>query len=121
MDVRSLMRRSAQYYAGKDAIVHGARRVTFAQAWQRGIRLANGLIGLGIGPGDRVGVLEDNALEASDIFAGAAIANAVRVPLYPRNSPEAHLHMLGHTDCKVVVVAAHTPMRSRPSAPNCPS
>jgi len=107
MDVRSLMRRSAQFYARKEAIVHGNRRISFARAWQRGVRMANGLIGLGLKPGDRVGVLEDNSLEASDIFTGAAIANTVRVPLYPRNSAEAHLHMLGHTNCKAVVVSAN--------------
>lgn len=107
MDVRSVMRRSAQFYANKEAIVHGSRRLTFAQAWERAIRMANGLIALGMQPGDRVGVLEDNSLEASDIFVGAAIANVVRVPLYPRNSREAHLHMLDHTQCKVLVVGAN--------------
>ncbi len=48
-------------------------------------------------PGDRVGVLEDNAIEAQDFFAGAAAAGLVRVPLYARNSADSHLHMLGHT------------------------
>lgn len=107
MDVRTLMRRSAQIYGKREAVVHGGRRLTFAAAWERGIRLANGLIGLGVRPGDRVGVLEDNSLEAADFFLGAAIANAVRVPLYPRNSRDSHLHMLRHTDCKVLVVGAN--------------
>lgn len=106
MDVRTLMRRAAQHYSGYDAIVHGSRRLTFAQAWQRGVRLANGLRSLGVEPGDRVGVLEDNGIEAGDLFAGAAVANAVRVPLYPRNGRDAHLHMLGHTNCKVLLVSA---------------
>jgi hypothetical protein len=29
----------------------------------------------------------------------------VRVPLYPRNARESHLHMLAHTGCHAVVVA----------------
>jgi len=29
----------------------------------------------------------------------------VRVPLYPRNARESHVHMLGHTGCRAVVVA----------------
>ncbi|MDP6377592.1 MAG: AMP-binding protein [Pseudomonadales bacterium] len=106
MDVRTLMGRAARHYSTREAIVHNDRRLTFAEAWSRGVRLANGLRALGIQPGDRVGVLEDNSVEAADLFQGAAIANAVRVPLYPRNGRPAHLHMLGHTSCKVLLVSA---------------
>ena len=106
MDVRTLMRRAALHFSDSEAIVHNDRRFTFAQAWQRGIRLANGLRALGLEPGDRVGVLEDNSIEAADLFQGAAAANLVRVPLYPRNGRPAHLHMLGHTNCKVVLVSS---------------
>ncbi|MBL0899830.1 MAG: acyl--CoA ligase, partial [Reyranella sp.] len=105
MDVRTQMRNAARYNAAREAVVAGERRLTFAQAWERGVRLANGLLGLGLRPQDRVGVLEDNTLESSDFFLGAAIGNLVRVPLYPRNAPESHLHMLSHTGCRAVVVA----------------
>lgn len=105
MDVRTLMGRAAAHYANREAVVHGDRRLTFAEAWKRGTRLANGLLANGLKPSDRVGVLEDNSIEAQDLFAGAAIANLVRVPLYPRNGREAHLHMLGHTNCRVVLVS----------------
>lgn len=105
MDVRTQMRSAARYNARREAIVAGDRRLTFDEAWQRGLRLANGLRALGLAPHDRVGVLEDNSLESSDFFLAAAIANLVRVPLYPRNSRESHIHMLGHTGCKAVVVA----------------
>lgn len=67
--------------------------------------MANGLLALGLEPGDRVGVLEDNTFESVDFFCGAAAANLVRVPLYPRNGREAHVHMLSHTGCKAVVVS----------------
>lgn len=106
MDVRGLMRQSAQFNAKRTAIVHGEQRLTFALAWERGCRLANGLLGMGLAPGDRVGVLEDNSVEAQDVFAGAAAAGLVRVPLYARNSPESHEHMLGHTGCRGLVVSA---------------
>lgn len=105
MDVRTQMRSAAQRNARRTAIVASGRRLSFAQAWERGIRLANALRALGIQPQDRVGVLEDNCLESADFFLGAAIANVVRVPLYPRNARAAHVHMLGHTGCKAVVVA----------------
>ncbi len=107
MDVRTLMRRAAQHYSSREAVVHGERRLTFEAAWRRGVQLANGLLDLGLEPGDRVGVLEDNSIEAADLFQGAAIANLVRVPLYPRNGRAAHLHMLGHTNCRALLVSKH--------------
>ncbi len=107
MDLRTLMRRAASFHSSREAVVHEERRLSFAEAWKRGLHMANALASLGLKPGDRVGVLEDNSIEAQDIFAGAVAANVVRVPLYPRNGREAHLHMLGHTNCRVLFVAEH--------------
>lgn len=107
MDVRSLMRRSATFHADQVAVIDGDTRFSFGQAWARGLRMANALLGLGLAPGDRVGVLEDNTFESVDLFCGAAAANLVRVPLYPRNSRDAHRHMLDHTGCRAVVVSAN--------------
>ena len=107
MDVTSAMRRAATFFADREAVVHGKDRLTFAAAWERGCRMANGLIALGLKPGDRVAVLEDNSKEAADFFLGAGIANLVRVPLYPRNSREAHLHMVGHTGCRALLVGGN--------------
>lgn len=106
MDVRTLMRRSAGFHADHVAVIESGRRLTYAEAWARGLRMANALLSLGLEPGDRVGVLEDNTLESVDFFAGTAAANLVRVPLYPRNGAEAHEHMLSHTGCRAVVVSA---------------
>jgi len=111
MDVRSLMRQSATLNASRTAVVHvsesGTRRLDFAEAWSRGLRMANALADLGLQPGDRIGVLEDNSIGAQDFFAGAAAGGFVRVPLYARNAPESHHHMLDHTGCRAVVVAGH--------------
>jgi acyl-CoA synthetase (AMP-forming)/AMP-acid ligase II len=58
---------------------------------------------MGVQPGDRVAGLEDNNLGAADFLVGCAVAGAVRVPLYPRNSRTAHQYMVEHTQCKVVL------------------
>ncbi|HAD24190.1 MAG TPA: AMP-dependent synthetase [Alphaproteobacteria bacterium] len=105
MDVRTQMRRAAEFYGDYEAVVAGDRRLSFGEAWDRGVRLANALIALGIRPGERVGVLEDNSIEAADFYIAGAVANIVRVPLYPRNGREAHEHMLGHTNCRALLVA----------------
>src|SRR5882757_4548989 len=97
------MRQAARLKSRWPAVITETRTITFADAWERGVRLAHALRALGVQPGDRVGGLEDNNLGCADFYLGAAIAGAVRVPLYPRNSREAHGHMVAGTDCKVVV------------------
>jgi acyl-CoA synthetase (AMP-forming)/AMP-acid ligase II len=105
LDVRSAMRRSARFHRDRTAIVSDGVELTFGEVWQRGLRLANALIAAGLQPGDRVAVLEDNCVEAADFYVGSVAANLVRVPLYRRNSAEAHYGMLAGTQCKAVVVS----------------
>ena len=103
MDVPSLMRQSVGFHADRPALVAGAHTLTFGEAWERGVRVANGLRAAGLRPGDRVAAVEDNTLGAADLFLGAAIAGAVRVPLYPRSSREAHAVMMEQTGTTLVV------------------
>ncbi|MEG3599615.1 MAG: AMP-binding protein, partial [Actinomycetota bacterium] len=111
MDVRSLMRQAAHLNSHRPAIIYTdgttSEHLSFAEAWQRGVRMANALLELDLHPGDRIGVLEDNSIGAQDFFAGAAAGGFVRVPLYARNSVDSHHHMLDHTGCRAVVVADH--------------
>jgi acyl-CoA synthetase (AMP-forming)/AMP-acid ligase II len=103
MDVPSLMRQSLGFHRDRVAIITEDRTLTFAEAWDRGVRLANGLRALGVQPGDRVAGVEDNNLGAADLFLGAAIAGAVRVPLYARNTRRSHGQMIEQTQTKVVL------------------
>ena len=106
IDVRTAMRRAAVFNKDRVAIISESGSLTFAEAWDRGIQFANALQSLGAKSGDRIAVLEDNCLASSDFFLGTAISNTVRVPLYKRNSEEAHGHMLRQSGCKILVVGA---------------
>lgn len=106
IDVRTAMRRAAGFHRDRPAVTAGDRTLTFAEAWERGVRFANALISLGAKPGDRIAVLEDNVLASSDFFLGTAISNTVRVPLYRRNSEESHGHMLRQSGSTILVVGA---------------
>ena len=68
LTVTSLMRQSARYNAHRIAVRFKHQQLTYAQAWQRGVKLANWLLALNLKPGDRVGILEDNSLEAQDCY-----------------------------------------------------
>lgn len=100
----SVLHRASQYYADRPAIRYSGGELTFREAWTRGQRLAAALVDLGLGPQDRVATLEDNRIGSVDAYLGAAAANLVRVPLYPRNSIEAHAHMLALTKAPVLLV-----------------
>ena len=55
LDVRTAMRRSAMFHTDLVAIRSGDRELTYGQAWERGVRLANALLGLGLQAGDQGG------------------------------------------------------------------
>jgi acyl-CoA synthetase (AMP-forming)/AMP-acid ligase II len=105
-DVRTAMRNAATFNSHRTAVISQGRSLSYAQAWDRGLRFAQALISLGARPGDRIAVLEDNCLASSDFFLATAISNTVRVPLYKRNSRESHAHMLRESGCRIAVVNA---------------
>jgi acyl-CoA synthetase (AMP-forming)/AMP-acid ligase II len=98
------MRRAAQQFARRIAVVHEDRKLTFAEAWERGVRLANALRAMGLQPGDRVAQLQSNSIEAVDGLLACTIANLVRVPLYARNARRTHIEMLEGDGCRVLIV-----------------
>ncbi len=57
------------------------RSLTFGQWNDRACRLANGLQGLGLAKGERIAVLAFNRLEWAEIYAAAAKAGLVAVPI----------------------------------------
>lgn len=106
MNVRTILRTSCGFHADLTAAVADERRITFAQAWERGLRLANGLAALGLRGQEPVAVLEENGIASVDLYVGAAAANFVRVPLYARNARTSHLAMLRNTGAKILLVDA---------------
>jgi acyl-CoA synthetase (AMP-forming)/AMP-acid ligase II len=64
-------------HAGRDS----SRALTFAQWDARANRLANALIGLGLGKGDRVAVLAYNCLEWLELYVALSRAGLIAVPV----------------------------------------
>jgi fatty-acyl-CoA synthase len=58
-----------------------SRQMTFRLWNERACRLANALAGLGLSKGDRVAVLAYNRIEWAEIFAAAAKAGIIAVPI----------------------------------------
>lgn len=106
LTVTEAMRRAVQAFADRTAVMTAEGSLTFTEAWDRGVRLANHLSELGAKPGDRIAVLERNGLRSSDIYLGCCIGNFVRVPLFWRDSREAHEYMVTNSEATVLVADA---------------
>jgi long-chain acyl-CoA synthetase len=76
---------------------------TFAEVSEIVEEIALGLVGLGIEPGDRVGLLANTRPEWTFSSLAISRAGAVVVPIYPTNSPEECEWVLGNSDSRVVI------------------
>jgi long-chain acyl-CoA synthetase len=65
--------------------------------------LAQGLIGIGVAPGERVCVLANTRAEWTYLAYATWLAGAVVVPIYPTNSPEECEWVAGNSGASVVV------------------
>ena len=88
----------------KPAIVLDEQSRTYGELRDRHRRVANGLIGLGIEPMDRVAVLSSNRLEFLEIEAGIAAARAIMVPLNWRLRAGELANLLTRSGASVVFV-----------------
>ena len=83
MNVGSLLERHARWRRDHLAVVCGARRLTFGDAFARVNRLANALRGLGLRKGDALAIILPNCIELLDAYRAAAQLGLVSVPLSP--------------------------------------
>ena len=80
------------------------REMSFALWDERARRLANALIGLGLVKGDRVAVLAYNCIEWAEIYAAAAKAGLVVVPVNFRLVASEALYIVQDAECAALIV-----------------
>jgi fatty-acyl-CoA synthase len=96
--------RAATVYPQRLAVVHGARRYTWAETYARARRLASALAARGIGRGDTVAVMLANTPEMVEAHFGVPMTGAVLNTLNTRLDADAIAFMLDHGEAKVVLV-----------------
>ncbi|MCG2593910.1 AMP-binding protein [Ramlibacter sp. XY19] len=79
------------------------RSLTYAEWDARATRLAAGLLGLGLAPGDRVAVLAYNCLEWMEIYVGLARAGLVAVPINFRLTAPEIAYIAGHAEVGALI------------------
>lgn len=84
-------------------MVCGDVRLAFATFARRVNRTANALLGLGLGPGDKVATVLGNCLELLEVYAAAARTGMVVVPLSPLLRGPALKTLLDDSDTRALV------------------
>ena len=97
--LHDLLSASAAAHPERVAVVHEARSIRYAELDRRSARLAHLLMGLGISPGDRVGLYLDKSLESVVGIYGTLRAGGAYVPLDP-DAPPARLAYIAR-DCDI--------------------
>ncbi|HET7201330.1 MAG TPA: AMP-binding protein, partial [Burkholderiales bacterium] len=95
--------RAAHVYPARLAVVHGARRFTWAETYARSRRLASALARRGIGSGDTVAAMLANTPEMYECHFGVPMAGAVLNTLNTRLDAEAIAFMIEHGGAKVLI------------------
>ncbi len=101
---KAMIRRSAQLFGDKPAVVAGNETLSFAQVDARANRLANALRGMKLRPKDRVATLLGNCLQYPEIEFALVKAGLPQVSLNPRLTPKEQLFQLRETEAKALIV-----------------
>ncbi|WP_181779345.1 class I adenylate-forming enzyme family protein [Pseudonocardia pini] len=83
--VGDLLVRSAHLHPERAALVLPEATYTFAELHERACAVARGLVGLGVEPGGRVGLLAPNTVDFVAAFFGISLVGGVVVPLNARH------------------------------------
>jgi len=63
-----LLLRAAEKWPAREALVFPAERLTYTQLAERSLKKARALQGMGVKPGDHVGILSPNLVEVVDLL-----------------------------------------------------
>lgn len=96
---------NGRWLHGKPAVVLDGDTVSWAQFADRTAQVANGLLGAGLEPGDRVVILMTNSLEMAEAIFGALRAGATVVPLNVSVTNEAVRGMINDSGARAVIAS----------------
>ena len=99
----SFIERSAYIYPDRVASIHGQRRYTWRQAYERSRRLASALAMRGVVAGDTVAAMLNNTPEMFECHFGVPMCGAVLNTLNTRLDAESIAFMLNHGEARVLI------------------
>jgi fatty-acyl-CoA synthase len=99
-------RRTRRLHGGREAVVDGSLRLTYAEFFDRCDRWSAALQGLGVRPGDRVATIAPNTHAQLESFYAVPQIGAVLVPINYRLTPEDFVYIVNHSGATVVCAAS---------------
>jgi fatty-acyl-CoA synthase len=99
----SFIERAAYVYPKRVAVIHGARRYTWAETYARCRRLASALSKRGIGVGGTVAVMLANTPEMYECHFGVPMTGGVLLSLNTRLDAAAIAFMLDHGEARLLI------------------
>ncbi|NNJ12337.1 long-chain-fatty-acid--CoA ligase [Chloroflexales bacterium ZM16-3] len=97
-------RRARRLYAGREAVVDGDLRLTYAQLFDRCDRWSTALQSFGVAQGDRVAYIAPNTHAQLESFYAVPQIGAVVVPINYRLIPDDFAYIINHSGARVVCV-----------------
>jgi fatty-acyl-CoA synthase len=99
----SFLPRSAEIHPNRIAVIHGARRYTYRQFYDRARQLASALSCAGIRPGDTVSAMLPNIPAMAEAHYGVPMLGAVLNAINTRLEPATIAYILDHGEAKVLI------------------
>src|SRR5579871_2482735 len=81
------------------------RSLSWTEFAEKALRVAEGLVAAGIGPGERVALLSPNRVEWLLCDLGIQAAGCVTVPIYPSSRPRTVKHIVSDCDARLLVAS----------------
>ncbi len=99
----SFLVRAAKFFGNRTAIVHGKRRISYAEFLARARRLAHALVKAGIRRGDTVAIMAPNVPAMLEAHYAAPMIGAILNPINTRLDAGAIAFCLEHGEAKVLI------------------
>ena len=115
-----MLRRSAQRFPDKAAIIRDDVRLSYAELDAAANRFAHALLGTGCGKGAKVAIVSRNLAEYGIVFFGTARSGLVLVNVSILYAPAELEYVLDKSDSEILVFDAQFAEKVKAVAPRCP-
>ena len=99
----SFLKRAADIHPGRTAVIHGGRRISYRQFYERAKRLASALRQAGVKPSDTVSVMLPNVPAMLEAHYGVPMLGAVLNTINTRLEATTIAYILQHGEAKVLI------------------
>jgi len=107
LNTTTIIRHAAGNFPEREIVYRtpaGISRYTYRDAYERMMRTANVLKGMGIGPGDRVGVLDWNTRRHYELYFAIPGTGAVILQMNLRIPPVDLVYVVNHSEARLIFV-----------------